>query len=66
MFAVLIYFSWDITRDLPPQKKFKYKSWYLTICCGLEVQKHTQALMSVKGLGNIFDLNPSGQELYRP
>jgi hypothetical protein len=25
---------------------------------GLEVQKPTQALMSVKSLGNIFDLNP--------
>jgi hypothetical protein len=24
----------------------------LTPCCGLEVQKHTQALKSVKGLGN--------------
>jgi hypothetical protein len=24
-------------------------------CCGLEVQKPTQALKSVKGPGNIFD-----------
>jgi hypothetical protein len=30
----------------------------LTPCCGLEVQKTTQALKSVKGLGNGFDLNP--------
>jgi hypothetical protein len=30
----------------------------LTSCCGLEVQKTTQALMSVKGMGNIFDPNP--------
>jgi hypothetical protein len=30
----------------------------LTPCCGLEVQKPIQALMSVKGLGNTFDLNP--------
>jgi hypothetical protein len=30
----------------------------LTPCCGLEVQKPTQALKSVKGLGNTFDLNP--------
>jgi hypothetical protein len=27
-------------------------------CCGLEVQKLTQALKSVKDPGNIFDLNP--------
>jgi hypothetical protein len=26
-------------------------------CCGLEVQKPTQALTSVKGPGNTFDLN---------
>jgi hypothetical protein len=30
----------------------------LTPYCGLEVEKPTQALMSVKGLGNIIDLNP--------
>jgi hypothetical protein len=30
----------------------------LTPYCGLEVQKHTQALKSVKGPGNTFDLNP--------
>jgi hypothetical protein len=30
----------------------------LTPCCGLEVQKPTQALKSVKGAGNTFDLNP--------
>jgi hypothetical protein len=43
----LIYFSWDIYRDPPPQRKnlispktnFKYQSWYLTPCCGFEVQK---------------------------
>jgi hypothetical protein len=29
----------------------------LTPYCGLEVQKPTQALKSVKGPGNIFDLN---------
>jgi hypothetical protein len=28
-----------------------------TPCCGLEVQKHTQAHQSVKGPGNTFDLN---------
>jgi hypothetical protein len=27
----------------------------LTPCCGLEVQKPTQVLQSVKGPGNIFD-----------
>jgi hypothetical protein len=30
----------------------------LTPCCGLEVQKPTQALKSVKGPGNTFELNP--------
>jgi hypothetical protein len=30
----------------------------LTPYCGLEVQKLTQALKSVKGPGNTFDLNP--------
>jgi hypothetical protein len=30
----------------------------LTPRCGLEVQKSTQALKSVKGTGNTFDGNP--------
>jgi hypothetical protein len=30
----------------------------LTPYCGLEVQKPTQALQSVKGLGYTFELNP--------
>jgi len=39
----------------------------LTPCCGLEVQNPTQALKSVKGPGNTFDLNaPSGKELCPP
>jgi hypothetical protein len=62
----LIYFSWDIYRDPPPKKKIKYQSWYLTPCCGLEVQNPTQALQSVKGPGNTFDLKPKWQELCRP
>jgi len=37
---------------------FKYQSWYLTLCCGLEAQKPTQAVKSVKGSGNTFDLDP--------
>jgi hypothetical protein len=37
---------------------FKYQCWYLTPCCGLEVQKSTQALKSVKDPGNTFDLIP--------
>ena len=37
---------------------FKYQSWYLTPCCGLEVRKPTQALKSVKDPGNILDWNP--------
>ena len=28
------------------------------VVAGLEVQKHTQALKSVKGPGNTFDLSP--------
>jgi hypothetical protein len=36
----------------------------LTPCCGLEVQKPTQALKSVKGPGNTFDLNPKWSEKY--
>jgi hypothetical protein len=52
----LIYFSWNIYRNPPSiNKKIKYQCRYLTPCCGLEVQKPTQALMSVKGPGNIFD-----------
>ena len=55
----LIYFSWDINRDPPPSiKKIKYQSWYLTPCCGLEVQKPTHAIKSVKGPGNTFDWSP--------
>ena len=57
----LVYFSWDIYGD-PPSPQcffFKYQSWYLTLCCGLEVQKPTQALKSDKYPGNTFDLNPS-------
>jgi hypothetical protein len=30
----------------------------LTPCCGIEVQKPTQALKSVKNPGNTFDINP--------
>jgi hypothetical protein len=40
---------------------FKYqiqKSWYLTPCCGLEVQKPTRALKSVKDTDNAFHLSP--------
>jgi hypothetical protein len=54
----LIYFSWDIYKEPPSIKKFKYQCWYLTLCCGLEVQKSTKALKSVKGPGNTFDWNP--------
>jgi hypothetical protein len=41
----------------PPYKKIKYQCRYLTPCCGLEVQKPTQALKSVKGPGNTFEKN---------
>ena len=50
----LIYFSWDINRAPPSKKIIKYQCWYLTPCCGLEVQKPTKALKSVKGPGNTF------------
>jgi hypothetical protein len=53
----LIYLSWDIYRDPLHNFVFKYQSWYVTPCCGLEVQKPTQALMSVKGTVNTFDWN---------
>jgi hypothetical protein len=39
---------------------FKYLSWYLTPYCGLQAQKPTQALKSIKGPGNTFDLSPLG------
>ena len=54
----LIYFSWDIYRDPLNKRKFKYQSCYLTPYCGLEVQKPTQALQSVKGPGNTYDWHP--------
>jgi hypothetical protein len=53
----LIYCSWDIHRDPLHKQKIKYQSWYLTPCCGLEVQKPTQALKAVKGPANTFDWN---------
>ena len=50
--------SMDIYR-VPLQKRSKYQSWYLTPCCGLEVQKLTQTLKSAKDQGNTFDINPN-------
>jgi len=38
----------------------------LTPCCGLEVQNPTQALKSVKGPGNTFDLNPEWEKRTLP
>jgi hypothetical protein len=54
----LIYFSWNIYRDPSSIKKIKYQSSYLTPYCGLEVQKPTQELKSVKDPGNNVDLIP--------
>jgi hypothetical protein len=54
----IIYFSWDIYTDSLHKKHIKYQNWYLTLCCGFEVQKPTQALKSVKGPGNTFDWRP--------
>jgi hypothetical protein len=62
----LIYFSWDIYRDPPSIKKIKYQCWYLTPCCGLEVQKPTQALSQLKTRPIPLIETPSGQELCRP
>jgi hypothetical protein len=53
----LIYFN-GICIGIPLQKiKFKYQSWYLTPYYGIEVQKPTQALQSVKFPPNTFDWN---------
>ena len=48
--------AWHITA---------YQSCYLTPCCGLGVQKPTQAIKSVKGTGNTFDLNPNWARICR-
>jgi hypothetical protein len=42
--------SWNINRTPFHKKQFKYLVWYLTHCCGLEMQKPTQALMLVQGV----------------
>ena len=55
-----------IEPPLPPQNKFKCQSWYLTPCCGLEVQKPTQPLKSVKGPGITFDLIPKCERTLSP
>ena len=62
----LTYFLWNISRDPPLQFVFKYHSWYLTPCCGLEVHYSTLALKSVKDPGITFNLVKSGQKLCRP
>ena len=54
----LIYFSWDIHRDTLHKQNFKYQSWYLTSCSGLEVEKPTQVHQLVKGPANNFDWSP--------
>jgi hypothetical protein len=54
-------FAWDINRTPPPsspKKQFKYLSWYLTHCSGLEMQTLTKTLKSVKGPWSTFDLIP--------
>jgi hypothetical protein len=65
-FAVLDIYLWDIQKDPPPQFGFKYQSWYLTPCCGLQVHYPTKELMWVKEPDNTFSLAKSGQELCRP
>ena len=65
--------SWNVREHgiLLPDfniKSFKARviPWYLTHCCGLEVQKLTQALKSVKYPGNTFDVNPPKWERTLP
>jgi hypothetical protein len=50
--------AWVAFCTSNPQQGVKYQlwSWYLAPCCGMEVQKPTQALKSVKGTSNTFDL----------
>ena len=54
----LIYFSWDILRDPPPQKKIQISKLIFTPYCGFEVQTPTQALQSGKDPDNAFEWNP--------
>jgi hypothetical protein len=44
----------------PHQKKnnFFNRSWHLKPCRGLEIQKPIEALRSVKGLDNTYDISP--------
>ena len=56
-------FSWNIFK-VPPQNKSKYQSWYITPCCGLEVQKHPKVFKSVKGPGNTFEINPKWEGIW--
>jgi hypothetical protein len=44
--------NWTESKSLE-----SYQSLYFNSCCGLEVQNPTQALKSVKGPGNTFDIN---------
>jgi hypothetical protein len=46
-----------ISHEKYVKEKIKYQSSYLKPYCGLEEQKPTQALQSVKGPGNTFDIN---------
>jgi hypothetical protein len=67
--------NWEnnISRRLPifngifigsHQTKSKYQSWYLTPSCGLELQKPTKALKSVKGPSNTFDMSPNWERTF--
>jgi hypothetical protein len=57
-FAVLnIFFMGYLYRPLSI-KTIKYQCWYLTPYCGLEVEKPTQALKSVKGRGQYLWFKP--------
>ena len=51
-------FTWDISRA-----PFPNRSCQLTPECGFEVQNPTQALKSVKGLGNTVEFNPRWEKL---
>ena len=52
-----------ILQDIFIELTTKYRSWTLTPYYGLEVHNFTQALKSVKGPGNIFDLDRKWEPL---
>jgi hypothetical protein len=62
---VILPFLGGYAYPMKTPKKSKYQSWYLTSCCGLEVQNPTKTLKSDKGPCKTFDLNPKWEKLCR-